>query len=165
MSRPSLRLLALALASWPAFAFAAPPPPAAEPPAGVVIAADIGGGGTLGGSDTSHGLFEGEVSVGYELWGGFRPEAALLLGVAPRTYAGLRLGLHFALPDLPLYLRAAVDASTVSGSWDWRWLFLGTGAELRLTDVLGGFVEADVGLPLTNLGYGILLRAGVTFRF
>jgi len=139
--------------------------PAAEPPIGVVVGVDFGGGGSLGGSDASHDVIEGELSAGYELWAGFRPEAALLLGFAPRTHAGVRLGLHYTLPDMPLYARAAVDAATVGGAWDWRWLFFGAGAELRLTDLLGGFAEADVGLPLGSLGYGLLLRAGVTLRF
>jgi hypothetical protein len=158
------RPLAAALALWPLLAAASPPPPAPAP-LGVVAGLDIGGGASLGGSDASHDLVEVELSLGYELWAGLRPEAALLLGTAPRTYAGVRLGLHYALPGTPLYARAAIDAATVSGAWDWRWLFFGGGAELRLTDLLGLFGEADVGLPLGSLGYGTLLRAGVTLRF
>jgi hypothetical protein len=88
-----------------------------------------------------------------------------MLGVAPHTYAGLRLGLRYAVPETPFYARAALDASTESGTARWRWLLGGAGAEVRLTDVLGGFAEADLGIPLVSgAGVPVLVRAGVTLR-
>jgi hypothetical protein len=159
-------LTLLARAGWAAEATAAPPPDHGA--IGIVAGADLGGGGTIGGGSefTSHGVFEGELSVGYELPAGFRPELAILIGVAPRGHFGLRPGLHYALPDGPFFVRAALDWSTVTGTGQWRWLLGGVGAEIRLTDVLGGFAEADAGLPLGHdRGLGILLRAGATFRF
>lgn len=139
----------------------------AAAPLGLVLSADLGGGGTLGGGSefTPRGVFEAELSAGYELPAGFRPELSVLLGVAPRSNAGLRLGLHYSLPDVPFYVRFAIDGSTVRGPARWRWLLAGVGGEVRLTDVLGGFAEADLGLPLTSgSGVPVLVRAGIAFR-
>ncbi|MFL5274215.1 MAG: hypothetical protein ACJ79E_19320 [Anaeromyxobacteraceae bacterium] len=145
----------------------APSSPSSAAPLGVVVSADLGGGGRLGGGSefTPRGVFEGEVTAGYDLVAGFRPEVSVLLGVTPRSYVGLRLGVHYALPDMPFYVRAAVDGSTVRGPARWRWLLAGAGTEVQLTDVLGGFAEADLGLPLTS-GAGLpeQVRAGITFR-
>jgi hypothetical protein len=140
---------------------------AGSAPIGVLLSADLGGGGILGGGSefTPRGIFEGELTAAYELPAGFRPEVSVLLGVAPRSYAGLRLGLHYSLPDAPFYVRGAIDGSTVRGPARWRWLLAGVGGEVRLTDVLGGFAEADLGVPLTSgAGAPVLLRVGITFR-
>ncbi len=132
--------------------------------AGLVVTADVGGGGTLGG-DAPHGLFESEVGVGYDLALGLRPELTLVVGVAPSSHVGLRPGLHYALTDLPLYVRAALDWSTQLSDRPCRWLLGGAGVELRLTDVMGGFAEMELGLPLgRDVGLGVLVRAGVSFR-
>ncbi len=144
------------------------PPQEAAAPIGVVATADVGGGGLLGGGTqyTSTGLFEGEVALGYELPLGLRPELAFAVGVAPTGHVALRPGIHYAIPEMPFYLRAALDWSTVRGALAWRWLLAGAGVELRVTDVLGGFAEADLGLPFErNVGVGALVRAGVSFRY
>lgn len=144
---------------------ASAPAGSAGGPLGFVVSADLGGGGTLGG-DAPHGLFEGEVGVGYDFALGLRPELTLVIGLAPSGHVGLRPGLHYALPDLPFYVRGALDWSTLLANRSWRWLLVGAGSEVRLTDVLGGFAEADLGLPLgRDIGVGVLLRAGVSFRF
>jgi hypothetical protein len=141
--------------------------PAAEAPVGLVVTAGLGGGGTPGrGSDSSHGLFELELGAGFELAAGLRPEAAFVLGLAPSGHVGLRAGLRYSFPDLPLFVRGAFDWSSLLRAGAWRWLLLGAGTELQLTDVLGGFAEADVGLPPgRDIGFGFLVRAGVSFRF
>lgn len=132
-------------------------------PSGFSVAVDIGGGGDLGGPT---GVFEAELGAGYGLGRSVALELALLLGMAPGNYFGLRPGLHVAIPDTPYYVRAAVDIAGPNGSLQWRWLLLGAGVELRLTDVVGGFAEADTGIPLSHdFGVPILARAGVFFRF
>jgi hypothetical protein len=151
----------------PAPAASSTPSASSAAPLGLVLSADLGGGGRLGGGSefTPRGVFEGEVSAGYDLVAGFRPEVSVLLGVTPRSYVGLRLGVHYSLPDMPFYVRAAIDGSTDRGPARWRWLLAGVGAELQLTDVLGGFAEADLGVPLTSgAGLPALVRAGITFR-
>jgi hypothetical protein len=159
----SLAMLAL-LCPVSGSAETAKPDPAPRGQLGLVVTADVGGGGTLGG-DAPHGLFEGEVGVGYDVALGLRPELTLLVGVAPSGHVGLRPGLHYAFPDLPLYVRGALDWSTLLSHRSWRWLLAGVGAELRLTDVMGGFAEVDLGLPLgRDIGLGVLVRAGVSFR-
>ncbi len=170
--------LAAALSLVPALALADPPLPrraevapmdAESPsaPLGFVLTFDLGGGGRLGaGSDyTPRGLFESELVLGYEL-GAIRPQLGLVLGLAPNVHTALRPGLQVSLPDGPFYVRGALDWSTVRGSGAWRWLLLGAGTELRLTDVLGGFAEADLGFPLgRNIPLGVLVRFGVSYRF
>jgi hypothetical protein len=160
-------LLAAALSAPAAAAQELPAQPGA--PLGVVVSVDVGGGGIVGGGTTytPSGLFEGEVGVGYELPVGLRPELGLVLGLAPRSHFAIRPGLHYDLPDLPFYARGALDWSTSrgGGGGGWRWLLLGGGGALRLTDVLGAFAEADLGLPLASAaGLGVLVRAGVAFR-
>ena len=169
MSRAIASLIA-ALAVVPSAVLAQGGPRAAEPsaPSGIVVTADLGGGGSIGAGSqyTKSGVFENEIGVGYELPWGLRPEFDLVLGLAPTGNVALRPGLHYALPDVPFYVRAALDWSTVRGAGGWRWLLAGGGAELRLTDVLGGFVEADLGIPLASeVGVGTLVRAGVSLRF
>ena len=167
MVRPialSLAVLAL-LCPLRGSADAAKPDMAPRGQLGLVVTADVGGGGALFG-DAPHDLFEGELGVGYDLALGLRPELTLLIGVAPSGHVGLRPGLHYTLPDLPLYVRGALDWSTLLSNRSLRWLLAGVGTELRLTDVLGGFAEADLGIPLgRDIGIGVLLRAGVSLRF
>jgi hypothetical protein len=132
-------------------------------PVGLTVTVDLGGGGSIGSG--SYGIFEGELGAGWELGHGLRPEAAVILGIAPDAYTGLRAGVHWAPRDVPLYGRAALDWSTARHGGAFRWLLLGGGGEVRLTDVLGGFAEADLGIPISsNTGVGLLVRAGVSFR-
>ena len=175
LAAAALAISGLARAEGPA----TEPPPTPSPPGpaaalgarplplGIVLSADLGGGGRLGGGSqyTPRGVFEAELSAGYEVAAGFRPELSFMLGVAPTTYAALRIGFRYVVPDTPFYARAALDGSTERGTARWRWLLGGAGGEVRLTDVLGGFAEADLGVPLTSgAGIPVLLRAGVTFR-
>jgi hypothetical protein len=160
--------LVLALAAAPSLASgqAGAPPPGAVP-LGFVVQVGLGAGGALGGGSeyARKSVFEGEVALGWEAGSGLRPELALALGVAPRGNLALRPGLRWSPPDLPFYVRGALDWSTLrSGAW--RWVLAGAGAEVRLTDVLGAFGEADVGVPVARgVGLGLLVRAGVSFRF
>lgn len=134
---------------------------------GLVLSFDVGGGTALGARSeyTPRGRFESELTVGYELPYGIRPEFGLVLGVAPSWHGGLRPGVHVELPELPFYLRAAAEWSSIDGVGAWRWLLGGAGGELRLTGLLSGFAELDVGLPLkADSGLAVLLRAGVAFR-
>ncbi len=171
MTRALAPLAALALAAMePSLAFA-PGGTATEgataAPTGLVLSAALGGGGALGAGTqyTPSGVFELELSAGYDLGYGLRPELAAGLGVAPGSYVLLRPGLHYDLPDMPFYARAALDWSTVRGIGRWRWALLGGGGEIRITDVLGVFAGAEVGIPLhADTGLGVLVRAGVTFR-
>jgi hypothetical protein len=142
-------------------------PPATPPATGVVVGVDVGGGGIAGGGTqyTPAGVFEGEIAAGYEVGLGLRPEMAIALGLAPKTHLALRPGLHYDLPDMPLYARAALDWATTQGAGNWRWLLVGGGGAAQLTDVLGAFAEADLGLPLgQSIGVGVLVRAGIAFR-
>ena len=184
MKRPDLRATAfplsllLLLAPLTAQAQPSDEPPAAPPPGpaytggsaplGIVLKLDAGGGGMLGGGTeyTSSGLFELELGVGYDLPGGFRPEVSVLWGLAPRGHTGVRAGLHYDLLDTPFYLRAALDWSNLNPTSAWRWFLVGGGGELRITDLFGAFAEVDAGIPLArNIGFGILVRGGATFRF
>ena len=165
------RLVLAAAALLPALAGAqGAPAPAPTAPAGVVASVDLGGGGILGHGTqyTPSNVLEAEVAAGYELPLGIRPELGLALGVSPRAHVALRPGVHVDLPDLPLYARAALDWSSrrrSDGTSGWRWLMVGGGALLRLTDVLGAFAEADLGLPLASAtGVGVLVRVGASFR-
>ena len=157
---PSSPVLAAALAML----LAAPAQASgARDPSGFTFSVDIGGGGDLGGPT---GVFEGELTAGYGFGRSAALELALLLGMAPGNYFGLRPGLHVALPDTPVYLRVAVDVAGPNGSLDWRWFLLGAGAELRFTGVVGAFAEADTGIPLSRaFGVPLLARAGVFFNF
>lgn len=154
----------------PALALAQPVPaarPARGDASGLVVSVDMGGGviASGGAQYASAGLFEGELGAGYEVGLGLRPELSLALGLAPSTHLALRPGLHWDLPDLPIYVRGALDWSSIQGSGNWRWLLTGCGTAVQLTDVLGGFAEADLGLPLVDsAGVSVLVRAGFSFR-
>jgi hypothetical protein len=130
--------------------------------------ADLGAGGAVAGNrpdGTSGGLFEAELGAGYDLGQGLRPELALLAGLAPSAYLGLRPGLRYSLDEMPFYFRLAVDFAAPGGSWRMRGLLGGGGAELRLTDLLSAFAEADVVVPVASkAGFPFLLRAGIGFR-
>jgi hypothetical protein len=134
-------------------------------PMGFTVSADIGGGAELGRAGST-GIGEMELTAGYHVGGGFSPELSLVLGFSPGTSFAIRPGLHYAFHETPFYLRAAFDASTARGSMQWRWLFVGVGAELRLTDVVGGFAEADLGVPISpSSGAPLLARAGIFLSF
>jgi hypothetical protein len=145
---------------------AAAPAAAADYPGGaspLVLTGALAGGMEVG-RNRNHGLSELEIGLGYDV-GDLRPEVALLLGLSPGTYAGIRPGLHIRLPDGPFYARAALDWAHQGGDWHLRWLMGGVGLELRLTSVLGLFVEGDAGIPLTDdRGVGLLARGGFSFR-
>lgn len=150
-------------------ALATPATAAAQAPSGLALFGGLGGGGAASGSrsDASRGgIFEAEGGAGLELAGGLRPEVALTLGLAPRAYLGLRPGLRWALGGLPFYARGALDFAAPGGSWRLRWLLAGGGAEVRVTDRLGLFAEADLGIPIASkAGLAFLVRAGASFRF
>ncbi len=130
---------------------------------GFTVSVDLGGGGDLSGPT---GVFETEIAGGYAVGKGWALELGLVLGMAPGNYFGLRPGVHWGIPETPFYARLAFDVAGPSGSLDWRWLLLGAGVELRFTDVVGGFLEADTGIPLSG-GFGVplLARGGVFFSF
>lgn len=137
-------------------------------PVGISAFADVGGGAAAAGSrsDASKGgIFEAEAGAGYDLGQGFRPELALVLGLAPTGALGFRPGLRYALGDMPFSLRGALDFAAPRGSWRMRWVLGGAGAEIRITDLLGLAAEADLGIPVASkAGFAFLLRGGVTFR-
>jgi hypothetical protein len=146
---------------------------AGDPPGGPVIAASLGGGAEAGlPRGRRAGVMDGEGLAGWDLLarGGdtglvLRPEVALSLGLAPDFHLALRPGVRVALPGMPIWLRAAADWSGARGSAHWRWLLLGVAWEARITGLLGLFVEADTGVPLTSgAGLPLLVRAGATFR-
>ncbi|HEY6106490.1 MAG TPA: hypothetical protein VIV59_10935 [Anaeromyxobacteraceae bacterium] len=137
--------------------------PEGRRPSGVTVSVDLGGGGDVSGPT---GVFEAEIGAGYAVGKGWALELALVLGMAPGNYFGLRPGVHWAIPETPFYARLAFDLAGPGGSLDWRWLLLGAGVELRFTDVVGGFVEADTGIPLSRaVGLPLLVRGGVFFSF
>jgi hypothetical protein len=139
--------------------------PAPAQPIGFTLTASLGGGGSID-STTPLGLFEGELVLGYELGLGIRPEVGLLVCTRSGAYVGLRPGLHYSFENMPIYARLAVDWSRPSGSWLLRWVLLGAGIELRLTDIFGLFTEADIGVPLrTRIGVLLAARGGFSFRF
>jgi hypothetical protein len=132
-------------------------------PSGFTLSVDIGGGGDLSGPT---GVFEAEIGAGLAVGKGWALEMGLVLGMAPGNYFGLRPGVHWAIPDTPFYARLALDFAGPNGSLDARWLLLGGGVELRFTDVVGGFAEADTGIPLSSaFGVPLLVRGGVFFSF
>lgn len=140
----------------------------ARRPLGFTVSVDLGGGGQLGAGSAylPASLFELEATAGYYLGLGLSPELSLVLGMSPGTYFALRPGLHWAIPETPFYLRGAVDVSTQAGAFDWRWILLGGGVELRFTDLVGFFAEGDLGIPLSaGAGVPMLVRAGAYFSF
>lgn len=137
-------------------------------PIGLTVSADLGAGGAAGTGTryTPSTVLEGEVLVGYLLGRGLAPEMGIVLGMSPGTYLALRPGLHYALPAMPFYVRAALDLATARGFLQARWLLLGGGGELRLTSQTGGFAELSTGIPLsTAAGVPFLVRAGMFFSF
>ena len=96
---------------------------------GLTLAADIGLGGAAGTGTryTPSTVLEGEILVGYLVGKGLAPELGIVLGMSPGSYLALRPGLHYALPAMPFYARAALDLSTVRGYLQARWLLLGGG--------------------------------------
>ncbi len=158
-----LALAVLVLAAAPAAAQGRHPGPI-----GLTGFADLGAGGAVAGSKadaTNGGMFEAEAGLGYDLGQGLRPELGLLVGLAPSAYLGLRPGVRYLFPDMPFSFRLALDLAAPGGSWRMRGLLGGAGAELRLTDLLSVFGEADVVVPVASkAGFPFLLRAGVGFR-
>jgi hypothetical protein len=164
-----MRRLLVTLAAVLPFAVHAQEGGPAGAPTGLTVTASLGAGGELGLSQGKAGVFELEGAVGYEFSNGMvRPELAIALGVAPDDNVALRPGVRFALPNLPVQLRAALDASNSRGAsgLDWRWLLLGVAAEVRWTSLLGLYVEGDTGFRLSSRsGLPLLIRAGASFRF
>ncbi len=166
---PRSLALAAALALLPSAPRAAEPASSASGgPVGLVLTADRGGGGQLGAGSLygPPGVFELEVGLAYEVFAGLAPQLSLVLGMSPGASFAIRPGLAWFVPETPFYLRAAFDASTQVGWLAWRWLLLGGGAAIRVTDVVGFNVELDSGFPLgTGVGVPLLVRAGAVFRF
>jgi hypothetical protein len=168
MARQILLLSAAALLALPGLARAAEPPPYGSGPVGLIVSANLGGGGQLGAGSAYDppGVFELEVGVAYEVFFGIAPQVSMVLGMSPGASFAIRPGLEWFLPETPFYVRAAFDASTQVGYLQWRWLLLGAGFALRITDVLGFMVEGDSGFPLASgVGVPLLLRAGAFVRF
>ena len=158
MARQILPLAAAAILALPGVAR----------PAGLVLSANIGGGGQVGTGSAYDppSVFELEVGVAYEVLFGIAPQLSMVLGMSPGTSFAIRPGLEWFIPETPFYLRAAVDASTQVGYLEWRWLLLGAGFALKITDVLGFMVEGDSGFPLASgVGVPLLVRAGAFARF
>ncbi len=137
-------------------------------PIGLTLSVDVGAGGAAGTGTryTPSTVLETELLVGYLLGKGLAPELGIVLGMSPGGYLALRPGLHYALPGMPFYARAALDFSTERGYLQARWLLLGGGGELRLTSQIGSFAELDTGIPLsTAAGVPFLVRVGMFFSF
>jgi len=140
----------------------------AEATTGLTATVSLGGGGELGLESGKAGVFELEAAVGWELSAiRLRPELAVALGIAPDSHVVLRPGVRLGLPGYPIQLRVALDgANARDRDFGWRWLLVGTAAELRLTSLLGLFAEVDTGVKLSSAaGLPLLLRAGASFRF
>ena len=143
-------------------------PPSDSRPVGLIVSADLGGGGQLGTGSAYDppGIFELEVGVAYEVFFGIAPQVSMALGMAPGASFAIRPGIEWFIPESPFYLRAAFDASTQVGYLAWRWLLLGGGAAIRITDVLGFMVEGNSGFPLSSgAGVPLIVRAGAFARF
>ncbi|HVP69613.1 MAG TPA: hypothetical protein VMT17_20350 [Anaeromyxobacteraceae bacterium] len=135
---------------------------------GFTLSMDVGGGGQPGAGSAYDppSLFEIEVTGGYYIGLGFAPELSLVLGMSPGVYFAIRPGLHWAVPGTPFYLRAAVDAATQIGYLEWRWVLLGGGLELHVSDAVGFFAEGDTGIPLVaGAGVPLMVRAGAFYSF
>jgi hypothetical protein len=167
LSRTTVLALALLLLALPAPALPADPTPSSKP-IGLVVTADLGGGGQLGTGSAYDppGIFELEVAIAYDIALGISPQLAMVLGMSPGASFAIRPGLAWFVPETPFYLRAAFDASTQVGYLAWRWMLLGGGVALRVTDVLGFMAEFDSGFPLSSgAGVPLLVRAGAVVRF
>jgi hypothetical protein len=164
MRRSALVAVAVALCS-PALAQEPGPQPLST---GLAASVSLGGGAELGLDEGDAGLLEAEVAIGWELTSlGLRPELAAALGVAPDGHVALRPGFRWSLPDLPIQLRVAFDATNARDTdLHWRWLLVGAAGEIRLTSLLGLYGEIDTGAPLrSDAGLPLLVRAGASFRF
>ena len=161
------RLLAALVAVLP-FAGAAQDTGPAGAPTGLTVLASLAGGGELGLDKGSASVAELEGVVGYDVAGGaVRPELGATFGLSPDSHVALRPGVRLGLPNLPVQLRVALDASTSRGATglDWRWLLLGVDYEIRWTSLLGMYAEVDTGARLsTRYGLPLLVRVGVSFR-
>jgi hypothetical protein len=159
-------ILAIALSAVPAAAQSTAP---ATGPTGLTAFVSLGGGGAASGSvgdGSKSGILAAELGAGWDLPGGWRPEAALLLGLAPDTYLGLRPGVRYSLQSMPFFFRGALDFANPRSSWRMRWILAGAGAELRITDQLSIYGEADLGIPVASkAGFLVELRGGAAFRF
>jgi len=172
LPRPARRFLPLAAAvlvlASPARAAADTSTQPARRPIGFTLSADLGGGGQLGAGSRYDppSLFELEATAGYYVALGLSPELSLVLGMSPGVYFAIRPGIHWAVPESPFYLRVAVDAATQIGYLDWRWVLLGGGLELRLSDAVGFYAEGDTGIPLVSgAGVPLMVRAGAFYSF
>ena len=166
-ARPLLGTLAAALLALPTVARPADPPPASKP-VGLIVSANLGGGGQLGSGSAYDppGIFELEAGVAYDIVFGIAPQLTMVLGMAPGASFAIRPGIEWFIPETPFYVRAAFDASTQVGYMAWRWVLLGVGASLRITDTLGFLAEFDSGFPLSSgAGVPLLVRAGAFARF
>ncbi len=143
-------------------------------PGALVFSASMAGGVEAGLDTGKAGLFEAELTAGWDLPGsaareGFtwRPELGLALGMAPDTHFAIRPGVRVSVPGTPLWLRAALDWSNARDQDPrWRRLLVGAAWEIRMTGALGLNLEADTGLKLSgSSALPILVRAGATFRF
>jgi hypothetical protein len=165
--RTALSALAAAALLLPAVALSAEPA-APSKPLGFAVTANLGGGGQLGTGSAYDppGIFELEVGIAYDVVFGISPQLAMALGMAPGASFAIRPGLAWYIPETPFYVRASFDASTQVGWLAWRWMLLGAGAALRITDVLGIMGEFDSGFPLSSgAGVPLLVRAGAIIRF
>ncbi len=167
---PAVRSLPIAIAL--VLALVAPAAASAQaapaPQTGLVFTGSLAGGAETGlkAGSGKPGLLEAEGTVGYELESvGLRPEMGLALGMAPSAHVGLRPGLRWTIPDLPIQLRGALDWSNVRDGFRWRWLLLGVAYEVRMTSLFGVYGELDSGVPLAgSAGMPLLLRVGASFR-
>lgn len=152
-----------------ALALVGPAPAAADAaPVGFRVSVDLGGGGQLGAGSSYGGasLFELEGTFSASLVYGIGPELSMVLGMTPGTYFAIRPGLRWEIPESPFFLRADFDAATQIGYMSWRWFLLGGGFQLRFTDVLGFFAEADAGFPIASgAGVPLMVRAGASIGF
>jgi hypothetical protein len=167
MARHLTLLAAAALLALPGAARPADPS-SGSGPVGLILSADVGGGGQIGQGSAYDppAVFELELGVAFEVFFGLAPQLSMVLGMSPGTTFAIRPGLEWFIPETPFFLRAAFDASTQVGYLNWRWLLLGGGLALRVTDVLGFTVEGDSGFPLANgVGVPLLVRAGAFARF
>jgi hypothetical protein len=163
----ALALVALGLVPAPALAQYGGAGPDPGWRGGPVVLFSMGGGGAVGvGTQyTRSSILEWELTTGYDLPYGFRPEVSIAFAAAPASGVALRPGLHYEMEGVPVYLRGALDWSTAR-STGWRWLLAGAGSEVRLTGNLGAFAEGDIGIPLKGgVGLGLMLRAGLTVRW
>jgi hypothetical protein len=161
------RLVLLLVAAAPLAALAQEPGPTPIS-TGLTASVALGGGAELGLDDGDAGVLELEAAVGWEFESaGLRPELAVAFGVAPDGHVALRPGLRWTLPDVPVQLRVAVDASNARDTGlRWRWLLVGAAAEIRFTSLLGLYGEIDTGAPLgSESGLPLLVRGGASFRF